>query len=180
MWWQSRNRHTHTHAICLQAGDLDLNFGSGRYTGEGNGNPLQYSCLENSMDGAAFSSVQCSRSVVSDSLRPHEPQRQASLSNTNSQSPPKPMSIESMIPSKSRLVGYNPWGRSCDRTERLMLNLAMGEFLSLGSRIAYSSSNFVWGPLSQLVYSESLWKCKGTKFWNRNASSAEAPILKYF
>ena len=43
-------------------------------TGEGNGNPLQYSCLENSMDRAAFSSVKCSRSVVSDSLRPHEPQ----------------------------------------------------------------------------------------------------------
>ena len=39
-----------------------------------------------------FSSVQFSRSVVSDSLRPHE--LQASLSITNSRSPPKPMSIE--------------------------------------------------------------------------------------
>ena len=75
-------------------------------------------------------------------------------------SPPKPMSIESMMPSKSRLVGYNPWGRSCDRTERLMLNLAMGEFLSLGSRIAYSSSDFVCGPLWQLVYSESCGNVK--------------------
>ena len=28
--------------------------GSGRYYGEGNGNPLQYSCLENSMDGEAW------------------------------------------------------------------------------------------------------------------------------
>ena len=27
--------------------------GSGQYTGEGNGNPLQYSCLENSMDSVA-------------------------------------------------------------------------------------------------------------------------------
>ena len=27
--------------------------GSGRSPGEGNGNPLQYSCLENSMDGGA-------------------------------------------------------------------------------------------------------------------------------
>ena len=27
--------------------------GLGRYPGEGNGNPLQYSCLENSMDGGA-------------------------------------------------------------------------------------------------------------------------------
>ena len=28
--------------------------GSGRCSGEGNGNPLQYSCLENSMDGGAW------------------------------------------------------------------------------------------------------------------------------
>ena len=27
--------------------------GSGRSPGEGNGNPLQYSCLENAMDGGA-------------------------------------------------------------------------------------------------------------------------------
>ena len=28
--------------------------GSGRDPGEGNGNPLQYSCLENAMDGGAW------------------------------------------------------------------------------------------------------------------------------
>ena len=28
--------------------------GSGRYPGEGNGNPLQYSCLENRMDRGAW------------------------------------------------------------------------------------------------------------------------------
>ena len=32
------------------AGDRGLIPGSGRSPGEGNGNPLQYSCLENSMD----------------------------------------------------------------------------------------------------------------------------------
>ena len=32
------------------AGDPGLIPGSGRPPGEGNGNPLQYSCLENSMD----------------------------------------------------------------------------------------------------------------------------------
>ena len=32
------------------AGDMDLIPGSGRSPGVGNGNPLQYSCLENSMD----------------------------------------------------------------------------------------------------------------------------------
>ena len=35
-------------------GDLGLIPGSGRSPGEGNGNPLQYSCLENSMDGGAW------------------------------------------------------------------------------------------------------------------------------
>ena len=34
------------------AGDLGSIPGSGRSPGEGNGNPLQYSCLENLMDGA--------------------------------------------------------------------------------------------------------------------------------
>ena len=28
--------------------------GSGRFPGEGNGNPLQYSCLENPMEGEAW------------------------------------------------------------------------------------------------------------------------------
>ena len=32
------------------AGDLDLIPGLGRSSGEGNSNPLQYSCLENSMN----------------------------------------------------------------------------------------------------------------------------------
>ena len=36
------------------AGDLDLIPGSGRVPGEGNGYPLQYSCLENSMDRGAW------------------------------------------------------------------------------------------------------------------------------
>jgi len=30
------------------------NHGLGRSPGEGNGNPLQYSCLENPMDGEAW------------------------------------------------------------------------------------------------------------------------------
>ena len=34
------------------AGDPGSIPGSGRSSGEGNGNPLQYSCLENLMDGA--------------------------------------------------------------------------------------------------------------------------------
>ena len=36
------------------AGDPGSFPGSGRSPGEGNSNPLQYSCLENSMDGGAW------------------------------------------------------------------------------------------------------------------------------
>ena len=35
-------------------GDLGSFPGLGRSPGEGNGNPLQYSCLENPMDGEAW------------------------------------------------------------------------------------------------------------------------------
>ena len=35
------------------AGDTGSIPGSGRSPGEGNGNPLQYSCMENPMDGEA-------------------------------------------------------------------------------------------------------------------------------
>ena len=36
------------------AGDPGLIPGSGRSPGEGHGNPLQYSCLENSIDGEVW------------------------------------------------------------------------------------------------------------------------------
>ena len=36
------------------AGDADSISGLGRSPGEGNGNPLQYSCLENPMDRGAL------------------------------------------------------------------------------------------------------------------------------
>ena len=36
------------------AGDVGLLPGLGRSTGEGNGNPLQYSCLGNPMDRGAW------------------------------------------------------------------------------------------------------------------------------
>ena len=36
------------------AGDLGLIPGPGRFPAEGNGNPLQYSCLEKSMDRGAW------------------------------------------------------------------------------------------------------------------------------
>ena len=39
---------------CRRCRRLGLISGSGRFPGEGNGKPLQYSCLENSMDSGAW------------------------------------------------------------------------------------------------------------------------------
>jgi len=47
-WWLSSNN------MPVSAGDTGLIPGSGRFPGEGNGNPLRYSCLKNSMDRGAW------------------------------------------------------------------------------------------------------------------------------
>ena len=66
-------------------GDADLIPGSGRSSGGGNGNPLQYSCWENPMDrGATMGTIE------------HMHTRE-DLSFTISQSLLKFMSIESVI-----------------------------------------------------------------------------------
>ena len=46
-------------ASACNVGDLVSIPGSGRSPGEGSGNPLQYSCLENSMDGGAGWAIIC-------------------------------------------------------------------------------------------------------------------------
>ena len=47
--------------------DMGLSPGSGRYPGVGNGNPLQYSCLENSIDrGVWWATVHGSKRVDHD------------------------------------------------------------------------------------------------------------------
>ena len=42
------------HANSGDTGDIGSVPGLGRFFGEGNGNPVQYSCLENSMDRGAW------------------------------------------------------------------------------------------------------------------------------
>ena len=74
--------------------------------------PQWYSCQKymtwiESWRNIQFSSVQFSRSVMSDSVTPWIAAHQASLSITNSHSPHKPMSIESVMPS-SHLILCQP------------------------------------------------------------------------
>ena len=44
-------------AFACNAGNLSLIPGSGRSPGEGNGNPLQYSCLGNPVDRGAWQAI---------------------------------------------------------------------------------------------------------------------------
>ena len=54
-------------------GDLGSILGSGRSSGEGNGNPLQYSCLENPMGGGAWQATYspwgCKESDMTEQLK---------------------------------------------------------------------------------------------------------------
>ena len=49
-------------------GDLDFIPGSRRFPGEGNDNPLHYSCLENSMDRGVWWSMGSQRSDMTEQL----------------------------------------------------------------------------------------------------------------
>ena len=60
------------------AGDARLIPGSGKSPGEGSGNPLQYSCLEDSMDrGAWWATVHGVAKNQTEQLNPHhqDPER---------------------------------------------------------------------------------------------------------
>ena len=71
------------------AGDASLIPGLGRFTGGGNGNPLQYSCLENSMDRRAW------WDTVHGGLKESDTTEQLSTHNTR---PPTPTLTPSPCP----------------------------------------------------------------------------------
>ena len=89
-----------------------------------------------------FSSVQFSRSVVSDSLQPHESQHTVSLSISNSLSLPKVMSIKWVMPS-SHLILCRPFS-SCPQSLPASGSFQMSQlFASGGQSIGVSASTSV-------------------------------------
>ena len=48
---------SHNKESACNAGDLGSTLGSGRFPGEGNGNLLQYPCLENLMDRGTWRAI---------------------------------------------------------------------------------------------------------------------------
>ena len=67
-------------SLSANAGDLDLISGSGRSPGGGDGNPPQYSCLENSMDRGAWWAT--SRGVAKSETRLSEEDNTTRISTT--------------------------------------------------------------------------------------------------
>ena len=61
------------------AGNTSLIPGSGRFPGEGNDNPLQYSCLENLMDRGAWWAQSIGSQRVGHDLATKQKQQQKSL-----------------------------------------------------------------------------------------------------
>ena len=54
LWWGSFPGGSDGKAYAYNVGDPSSIPGSGSSPGEGNGKPLQYSCLEYPMDGGTF------------------------------------------------------------------------------------------------------------------------------
>ena len=100
------------------AGDLDSILGLGRSPGEGHGNPLQFSCLENPMDtgdwratvhGVAKSQTRLKLSLWREWL-------------------PTPVFLPGESHGQRRLAGYSQWGcKKADTTEQLTLSTSTGK-----------------------------------------------------
>ena len=102
-------------ASACYVGDLGSIPGSGRSPGEGNGNPLQYSCLENPMDGGAWwatvHGIEKSRTRLSDFTSLH-------FFNLDSE--------KAMAPHSSTLAWEIPWMEKPGRLQS-MESLRVGQ-----------------------------------------------------
>ena len=91
------------------SGDPGSIPGLGRFPGEGNGHPLQYSCLENPVDRGALQSAVHGVTRVGHDLATKPP-------------PPPPVFLPGESHGQRSLMGYSTWSRKeLDVTECLIL-----------------------------------------------------------
>ena len=90
-----------------------------------------------------LSSVQFNHSVVSDSATPWTTAHLASLTITNSRNPPKPMSIESVMPSNYLIILCSPFS-SCPQSFPTSGSFQVSQLLTSGGQsIRVSASKSV-------------------------------------
>ena len=84
--------------------------------GEGNGTPLQYSCLENPMDGGAWWAAV--RGVTKSRTRPRDVTSLFTFMHWRRKWQPTPMFLHRESQGQGSLVGCRLWGRTeSDMTE---------------------------------------------------------------
>ena len=103
-------------SLC-DAGDPGSIPGSGRSLGEGNGNPLQCSCLENPMDRGAWQAVVHGLPRVGHNLvtKPPPPVQETWVQSLGQEDPLEKEITHSVFllgrsHGQGRQVGYSPWG----------------------------------------------------------------------
>ena len=81
------------------AGDSSSIPGPGRSPGEGNGNPLQYSCLENPMDGGAWQATKVHKRSDTTKATEHAHTKELSNFTREARSHPQPKSGKKTVKS---------------------------------------------------------------------------------
>ena len=106
-------------ASAYNAGDPGSIPGSGRSPGEGNGNPLQYSCLENPMDGGAWQAtvhgVAKSRTRLSDFTTTTTTMWETQVQSLGREDPLE----KEMAPHSSTLAWKIPWTEEPGRLQSM-------------------------------------------------------------
>jgi len=106
---------------CMISEVTNFQFSYSLSPGEGNGTPLQYSCLENPMDGGDWKAAV--HGVAESKLHEARTWHNANIVRSNG---PTPV----LLPGKSHgwrsLVGFSPWGhKESDTTERLHFHFSL-------------------------------------------------------
>ena len=110
---------------CMISEVTNFQFSYSLSPGEGNGTPLQYSCLENPMDGGDWKAAV--HGVAESKLHEARTWHNANIVRSNG---PTPV----LLPGKSHgwrsLVGFSPWGhKESDTTERLQFHFSLFTFM---------------------------------------------------
>ena len=108
---------------------MGLISGSGRSPGEGNGNPLQYSCLENTIDGVAWQAT--AHEVLKSGTRPSDQHTHVSIRGRMDKeifAQMEKYKIDVCMHAKSLQLCPTPWTIACQA--RLAMGLPRQEYQS--------------------------------------------------